>query len=286
MEPDDAREGLMSAVRLLTAAIPAAAIVALAWHGPIAQPPHYHEFADSRAWLGIAHAADVLSNVAFAFAAAWGAWRLARPAARERLGAALPGYGLFVAALALTAVGSGYYHWVPTNARLAWDRLPIALACAALLEATWVQAYRPRGTTGVLPALSLFAIASVAWWSWTEARGAGDLRPYLLLQGAPLVLIPLWQWQAGAPRRERTGFAIAIALYVIAKVLELEDRSILAATGLVSGHTLKHVVAAAAAAVIIAAVTDDAEPTHAAALTARPGSPAPPPGSSGSRRSP
>ncbi|HZZ94729.1 MAG TPA: alkaline phytoceramidase [Usitatibacter sp.] len=242
-------------MRLLPAAVLAVAVIALAWHGPIAQPPHYHDFADARPWLGIPHAADVLSNAAFALVAAWGAWRLRRRGVRERLGAALPGYVLFVGALALTALGSAYYHWAPTNARLVWDRLPIALACAALLEATWVQAYRPRGTTGLLPALCLVAVGSVAWWSWTQARGVGDLRPYLLLQGAPLVLIPLWQWQSGAPRRERVGFAVAIALYVLAKVLELDDRAIYAATGLASGHTLKHLAAAAAAAVIVASVT-------------------------------
>ena len=93
-------------------------------------------------------------------------------------------------------------------------------------------------------------MAGVAWWAAT-----GDLRPYLLLQAAPLLLIPLWQAQNAAPRRERLGFAIGIGLYVLAKAAELADAPILAATGFVSGHTLKHLLAAAAAAVIVLAAT-------------------------------
>ena len=80
----------------------------------------------------------------------------------------------------------------------------------------------------------------------------GDLRPYLLLQGAPLLLVPIWQWQGGAPGRIRVLFGIAIAGYVIAKACEVLDHQILAATGLVSGHTLKHLFAAMAAALIVA----------------------------------
>ena len=48
------------------------AAVMLALHGRIAQPLHYHAFADGSAAFGIHHAADVLSNVGFAVVAIWG----------------------------------------------------------------------------------------------------------------------------------------------------------------------------------------------------------------------
>jgi hypothetical protein len=105
-----------------------------------------------------------------------------------------------------------------------------------------------------LPALLAAAVASVLWWSVTEARGVGDLRPYLLLQGAPLVLIPLWQAIHPTPRGERIAFGIAIALYVLAKVAEVNDRAILEALGIASGHTVKHLLAAAGAAMIAVAL--------------------------------
>ena len=228
----------------------AAAAAALALHGPIAQPGGYHAFADGRAWAGIPNAADVLSNLGIALAGAWGCHRLLDPALRHRLGAALPGYALFLAALLLTALGSGYYHWAPDNARLVWDRLPIALACAGLLAGARAQTVAPRQPPWVTPAAAVAALAAVWWWAFTEARGVGDLRPYLLLQAAPLVVIPLWQWSAAAPRRERLAFAGAIALYVLAKLAELGDAWLFDALGAASGHTVKHLLAAAAGALL------------------------------------
>jgi hypothetical protein len=237
---------------------PAAAIVAIAAamlaHGPIPQLAHYHEFADTRAMFGIANAGDVLSNAGFAIVGAWGLaalWPHRREAALAR---SWPGYALFFAALVLTAFGSAYYHLAPDNARLLWDRLPIALACAGLIAAVDADTHTGVPRRWLMPALALVGVASVLWWSITDARGAGDLRPYLLLQAAPLVLIPLWQANHRAPRSERLAFAAAIALYVAAKAAELGDRAIYDAAGGMSGHTMKHLLSTAASAVIVASV--------------------------------
>jgi hypothetical protein len=151
----------------------------------------------------------------------------------------------------LTALGSSYYHWAPDNQRLVWDRIPIALACAGLLAAVHAETHERTQPLWVPIALGAAAIASVLWWSFTEAHGVGDLRPYLLLQGAPLVLIPLWQHFAKSPRASRIAFGVAILLYAIAKVTESADRAIFETLGFVSGHTLKHLLAAIAGAVIV-----------------------------------
>ena len=58
--------------------------------------------------------------------------------------------------------------------------------------------------------LGVAAVASVLWWWITNGTGEGDLRPYLLLQGLPLVLIPLWQAIYGAPRSHRLAVGLAI----------------------------------------------------------------------------
>ena len=76
--------------------------------------------------------------------------------------------------------------------------------------------------------------------------------PLLLLQGLPLVLIPVWQWAHGAPRADRLAFAGAVLLYVLAKFAELADHQIAAITGGLTGHTAKHLLATVAAALIVA----------------------------------
>ncbi|MBP2426980.1 hypothetical protein [Bradyrhizobium elkanii] len=81
------------------------------------------------------------------------------------------------------------------------------------------------------------------------------MRPYLLLQVLPLVLIPLWQSIYHAPRADRAAFAAAMALYVAAKIAEVLDHQIADALGFVSGHTLKHLLATSATAAIVWGLT-------------------------------
>jgi len=162
------------------------------------------------------------------------------------------GYELFLVGLLLTRVGSGYYHLAPDNERLVWDRLPIALAAAGLLAGVKAET---RGDTPVLrytAILSVLAILSVGWWHYTDGpQHPGDLRPYLLLQALPLVLVPLWQTIYHAPRRHRIWFGVAVLLYVLAKLAEVWDHELLATLGWISGHTLKHLLATAAAGGLI-----------------------------------
>jgi hypothetical protein len=231
---------------LLTLAIAFAMLI----HGPIAQLPHYHDFADSRSWHGLPNAADVLSNVGFALVGIWGLVRLWPLRRRPELAAGWPGYALFLAALVLTAFGSSYYHLAPDDARLVWDRLPIAIACAGLLAAVRAETDSGTDARAWTLGLSAAAVASVGWWHFTGLHGQGDLRPYLLLQGLPLLLIPLWQAIHGAPCQDRIAFGVALTLYALAKITELYDHQILAILGSLSGHTLKHLLATAAALVL------------------------------------
>lgn len=236
-------------------------------HGPIAQLAQYHQFADRSTLLGVPHGADVWSNLGFALVGGWGMLRLWPMQAAPSHNAGRQGYRLFLAALLLTSVGSSLYHLAPDDARLVWDRLPIALACAGLLAAVRAEcralpdARRDAWWLGILAVLS---VLSVLWWYVTALRGAGDLRPYLLLQGLPLILIPLWQAHYRAPHRDRLAFGAALLLYGAAKLAELNDHALLAALGVISGHTLKHLLASAAAAVLVARlVARQAEPACA-----------------------
>jgi len=237
--------------RLLPTLLTCCAALALLLYGPIVQPLHYHEFADTRALLGLPNAADVLSNAGFAVVGAWGLVALWPARHHPALAAGWPGYVLFLIALILTAAGSSYYHLAPDDARLAVDRLPIALACAGLLAAVRAETRADASAARWTVFLAAGAVASVGWWIFTNKLGQGDLRPYLLLQALPLLLIPLWQAAYHAPKDDRIAFATAIALYVLAKAAELSDHALFRALGSMSGHTLKHLAACVAAAVLV-----------------------------------
>lgn len=226
------------------AALAAAALVLVP---AIPQDPAYHRLADSRAWLGIPNALNVLSNTGFLLVGALGLAYVAdgaSPAFREP-GERWP-YVVFFGGLLLTGFGSAYYHWEPGNARLAWDRLPLAITLMGLLAATIAERIGVKSGLWLLGPLVALAAGSVIYWHWTEQRGAGDLRLYALVQFYPLVAIPLMLWWL-APRYTGGGNLLAAAAtYAAAKGPELLDGWILSATRVVSGHTLKHLLAALA----------------------------------------
>jgi hypothetical protein len=252
-------------------------IAAMLIHGPIAQFAHYHAFADGRALLGVPNFADVVSNLGFVLVGVWGLLRLAAAGRHPSLVAGWPGYRLFLWALVLTGFGSSFYHLAPDDARLVWDRLPIALACAGLLAAVRAESGEGVDARRWAVRLSAFAAVSVAWWRMTELAGQGDLRPYLLLQLLPMLLIPLWQWLHGAPRADRLAFGLAVAFYALAKLAEAGDHQILQLTRWISGHTLKHLLASAGAAALTLRLVRRIESVHARATRLLPGYCATPP---------
>ncbi|MFO7542741.1 MAG: alkaline phytoceramidase [Thiobacillus sp.] len=214
---------------------------------PIPQPLSYHDLADQRLWLGLPNGLDTLSNALFVIAGTAGLCLLGCTRKREvfldRREAWL--YGLFFIGVVLIGFGSGYYHLAPDNDRLLWDRLPMMLAFMALLAAMIAERVGPGVGLRLLPLLLLVGIGSALYWGWSEAQGMGDLRPYLLMQAYPMLLMPLLLWLY-PPRYSRGGILLAaIGLYPLALLLDFSDRAVFGYTsGFVSGHTLKHVVAA------------------------------------------
>lgn len=225
-------------------------VVALCFVGPIAQDPAYHHFADARRLFGIDNFWNVVSNVPFLIAGLWGLARyprLAAPASRD-------GYRVLCIGTILVGFGSAYYHLAPANGTLLWDRLPMTVAFMALLSLLLRERVTSAHSRLTLWVLVIIGVCSVLYWSWTEAQGKGDLRPYALVQFLPMLLIPLILLMY--PQRYiRTRWLVwGFVLYVLAKVLEYFDRGIYVATGCMSGHALKHLAAALAVVCIIAAV--------------------------------
>lgn len=206
--------------------------------GAITQSQAYHGFADRRFLLGVPNLLNVASNLPFLIIGALGVALCAGP---RRPPQAASWTTLFIGT-GLVCFGSAYYHWAPSDASLVWDRLPMTLAFMGLFVAL-VSEHLGAGLERILlaPALAL-GVFSVLWWQWT-----GDLRFYLWVQFAPLLCIPLMMLMFPGRYTHRRYVLYGLGLYVFAKLAEIWDRDIfLLSEHLMSGHTLKHLLAAAA----------------------------------------
>jgi hypothetical protein len=214
------------------------------------QPAAYHDFADHRSMLGVANFLDVASNIGFLLAGVAGLVVVARPRTQFTVGAERAPYAVFFAGLALTAAGSAYYHLVPDNERLFWDRLPMTIAFMSLVAAQIVDRINVKTGLALLVPMLVVGVASVLYWRATERAGAGNVVPYGVLQAYSVVILFMLAWLH--PSRYTRGSDIywVFAAYVAAKVVEFLDVEILAIGNVASGHTLKHLIAAVAGFVV------------------------------------
>ena len=203
---------------------PAAGLIALWFVHPIPQPESYHAFADHRRLLGIPNFWNVASNLPFAVSGVFGLRAFRDLASR-----------LLFAGILLTTFGSAYYHWAPDTPRLLCDRLPMTVAFMSLLALVIQLEFGAKAGRWLLLPLVAAGLLSVIWW-----RLAGDLRPYLLVQFVPILMIPVALLFFDIPARRELW--IALALYVFAKVAESLDSESFTAIAL-SGHTVKHLLA-------------------------------------------
>jgi hypothetical protein len=204
--------------------------------------------ADRRAFFGIPNFLDVVSNAPFAVIGAWG---LRVIAARERAfqdAAEKWPYAVMFACVALTAVGSAYYHLAPDYDRLMWDRLPIALGFMALLAAVIGDRIDPKAGLALLAPLLAAGAASVLYWRWSVLQGAENLLPYAVVQYGAIAAIVLIASLYRSRYTRGRDVLIAVGIYALAKLAEVLDAPIFALCGVVAGHTLKHLIAAAAVA--------------------------------------
>ena len=222
----------------------AVAAIAAAWSlEPIPQDPGYHEFADRRRWLGIANVWNVATNLPFLIIGLLGlSWRsrLLSEALRDH-------YTVFVIGAALVGVGSAYYHWAPSTPTLVWDRLPMTIAFMALFAAVVQDRLSARLGRVLLWALIVAGAATIAYWYWSELADRGDLRPYAVVQFLPMLLIPMMLLLFRGTNLRDGWLWATLGAYLLAKVAEHFDPVIYAATGVMSGHSLKHLLAAIAA---------------------------------------
>jgi len=257
--------GLSNRTIALIVATMGAIVTAFAMTSPIPQDPAYHQFADARTLLAVSNFWNVTSNLPFLVVGLWGLVYLSRHGESVCMPRLQSAYQVFFAGVLLTAFGSGYYHLSPANGPLVWDRLPMTIGFAGLFSIIIGEFVSARAGRRILLPLLAIGVASVAYWAYTESRGAGDLRPYAIVQFLPLLLIPFILLLRRPALGSAKYYWLMILFYVLAKVFEHFDAAIFSFGQLLGGHSIKHLFAALTPATMLCALTlrrDPGAPSH------------------------
>ncbi len=208
---------------------------------------HGHPFVDARVWAGIPNALDVLSNLPFLLFGAWGLFRLSR----RSVGMPVPqrwAMTVFFVGLVVTFAGSSHYHWQPDTWGLMWDRLGMGVAFAGVLGLAVAERVSPRAA-GATSFVTCVSAALAAWW----CAATGDVLPWACIQFGGMLLVLVCAFLPKQAQAVGVNWLALIAFYALAKVVEGADVAVFTATAeLVSGHSLKHLVASLAALPVLA----------------------------------
>ena len=200
----------------------------------ILQNPLYHQFIDTRMFGTIPNTQDVLSNIFFILVGFLGIKEILRSKNQQ-----MTSWIAFFASIMLVAPGSAYYHWSPDNFTLIWDRLPMSLGFMALFM-IMISEHISVKAEKFLPLALLMGISSVLVWAVT-----GDLRFYFWIQFSSFIIIPLILILFPSRYSHKYFYGLTLLLYGFAKWSEVKDQEIFTWTNnLLSGHTLKHILAA------------------------------------------
>ena len=127
--------------------------------------------------------------------------------------------------------------------RAKYDSPKRSMACT---ERSWL---RKPAALALLPWIAL-GPACVLWWYVGELAGQGDLRPYLVLYAFAFVVPPLLMRMPSQYNRRR-DYWIAYFSFALGMVCDRLDHEIFELLGgMISGHTLKHLLMGYAIAVM------------------------------------
>jgi 1-acyl-sn-glycerol-3-phosphate acyltransferase len=220
-----------------------------AFSPPVAELSGYFHFVDQREMLGLPRAMDVLSNLPFLLAGFCGLFALRRTTTPESSAPFKPFAAIFFIGLIFTAIGSTWFHLQPlAEGRLAIDRFGMLIAFTGLI--------------GLGSALHISARSGIALAFFTAASGAlsihignstGNALPWALVQFGGFGLIIAFALLKTPKHHPKLGLGWIVVVYAAAKAFEMADQPVFDWTQqLISGHSLKHLVASLAAWPVIA----------------------------------
>jgi len=218
--------------------------IGLLMAGPIPQDTGYHNFADGRTIWGLPNFWNVVSNIPFLLIGALGLYQLSRSSKLTIDHENRFMYVLFFAGTLLVALGSGYYHFSPSNSTLVWDRLPMTLVLMSLMAIVIAEFVSARLGKLLLVPLIVLGILSILYWHITENMGQGDLRLYVLVQFFPMVAAPVVLVCFRNAFTMTGAYWALLGAYLVAKLFEHFDAEVFSLLAGISGHSIKHLVAA------------------------------------------
>ena len=98
----------------------------------------------------------------------------------------------------------------------------------------------------LLAPLVALGVASVVWWRVSAAWGAENLHPYLAVQAGSSAMVLLIALLFPSRYTRGNDIYLVVALYAAAKVAEYLDQALFSIGSMLSGHSLKHLLAAGA----------------------------------------
>jgi len=209
---------------------------------PIAQNINYHNFIDSQTIFNIPNFNNVISNIGFILLSFLGFAKVKSTNKKSDL------LYFLLSGIFLTGIGSGYYHWNPNNSTLVFDRLPMVIVFMTFFTFILANYIINKDYKTYFTLLLGTGIMSVLYWSYTESLGVGDLRPYILVQFLPIILIPIILLLFKQKNNNSYYIFPVLAFYILAKLSEHFDEFIYNVSGeIISGHSIKHFLAAIAA---------------------------------------
>jgi hypothetical protein len=213
-----------------------APLILLYMGNPITQNLEYHNFADQRSFLDMNNFFDVISNIAFLVFGILGIIKA------QKFKTYKYSWMVFLVGVVLVAPGSAFYHWNPNNFTLIWDRLPMTIGFMGIFTAIVCEVFKFKQEVLILIVLNILGMYSVLHWQIFD-----DLRLYYWIQLTPLLTIILISFMFKNESILPFYLAGAFGFYLLAKITEKNDDAIFLATNqIISGHTIKHLLAAVA----------------------------------------
>lgn len=226
---------------------------------PIAQDSAYHHFADQRKIFGVSNFYNVITNLPFLIIGVMGLISFIKRDQNRFTSIAY--LALFIGVIGI-GLGSAWYHYNPNNATLVWDRIPMTVTFMSYFSIILSRYVNVRFGRILLFPMLIIGVFSVFYWYFSEQQGSGDLRLYALVQFYPMICIPFVLVLYPASKSVRIKIFSVILVYVIAKLAEHGDEMIYNFHRVISGHSLKHLLASASVWLIVLTLQDLVQSNH------------------------